>query len=390
MEQYNKMQIDDIRFLRLLRLATHLERNAPCWCGSGIKFKNCHLKREHQQPVTEQEIIENSRRTWGKKYCLHPHAQQNLCKGKIVKAHTIQRNGGLSAIARDGYVYSALEFIKKNPAADFNMELVGIKNASTFTGFCTHHDATTFAPIEQRPLAATQEHTFLLGFRAISQEIFKKRAQLEDIPFMRTLDKGKSLGEQIQLKIFLDDWQLGVSSGLRDLEVHKSEWDGTLLVSDFQKVHYYVLWFDQAPNFVCTGLISPECDFYGKTIQDLSKTGSFLDCITFSLLPTDNGGAAIFSWLNDNKACNQLIESLHHYSDNDIPHAVCRFAFEFFENLFVSPDWWEQLKDDQKTVLLQRQASGQLEVDRNSDCLVDDGYRLVNWNLLARETNLRI
>ncbi|TMQ32378.1 MAG: hypothetical protein E6K70_18875 [Planctomycetota bacterium] len=26
-------------------------RNQPCWCGSGEKFKHCHLGRSEQEPV---------------------------------------------------------------------------------------------------------------------------------------------------------------------------------------------------------------------------------------------------------------------------------------------------------------------------------------------------
>ncbi|RYG88110.1 MAG: hypothetical protein EON58_20220 [Alphaproteobacteria bacterium] len=24
-------------------------RNGPCWCGSGLKYKKCHLNREEQE-----------------------------------------------------------------------------------------------------------------------------------------------------------------------------------------------------------------------------------------------------------------------------------------------------------------------------------------------------
>jgi SEC-C motif len=33
-----------------------LGRNEPCWCGSGKKYKKCHLDRENQPPVHPWEV----------------------------------------------------------------------------------------------------------------------------------------------------------------------------------------------------------------------------------------------------------------------------------------------------------------------------------------------
>ena len=35
--------------------ANSLSRNAPCWCGSGKKFKKCHLGKEQIQSPPMQE-----------------------------------------------------------------------------------------------------------------------------------------------------------------------------------------------------------------------------------------------------------------------------------------------------------------------------------------------
>ena len=36
-------------------LANSISRNAPCWCGSGKKFKKCHLGKEQIQSPPMQE-----------------------------------------------------------------------------------------------------------------------------------------------------------------------------------------------------------------------------------------------------------------------------------------------------------------------------------------------
>ncbi len=33
-----------------------LGRNDPCWCGSGKKYKNCHMKSDQKQGATPQRV----------------------------------------------------------------------------------------------------------------------------------------------------------------------------------------------------------------------------------------------------------------------------------------------------------------------------------------------
>jgi len=51
-----------------------LNRNAPCWCGSGKKYKNCHLRQDHRtgQPVPDT----------GVGLGVHPEAPQILLKSE--------------------------------------------------------------------------------------------------------------------------------------------------------------------------------------------------------------------------------------------------------------------------------------------------------------------
>ena len=40
----------------------NLSRNDPCWCGSGKKFKKCHLGREQPPPRPKASVSQNPRR----------------------------------------------------------------------------------------------------------------------------------------------------------------------------------------------------------------------------------------------------------------------------------------------------------------------------------------
>jgi transposase len=74
-----------------------------CWCGSGKKFKKCHLNRESAPRQTIQEVIETGQTAYAQKICLHP--DPSTCKRGIIKAHSVQQSSSLDKIAVKGKVY---------------------------------------------------------------------------------------------------------------------------------------------------------------------------------------------------------------------------------------------------------------------------------------------
>src|SRR6185503_2227946 len=250
-------------------------------------------------------------------YCIYPGAGAE-CSGNIVKAHTIQKKGfGLTRIARNGEVYG-FTYRSVGQPKSYGAKLMHINAASTFTGFCSFHDNSTFLEIETNPFKANEEHSFLLGYRAIAKEAFLKRAQLEQISFLRKSDKGRDVATQKLMQRDLDYWEEGVSAGAKEIEHYRQNYEKGLVASDYSDEHYYIVELDQTPDFMCSGTSQPEYDFEGNLLQDLADTSRLLDHITFSLIATDTGGAAVFSWYGENKSSDRLIKSLHSLSDEQI------------------------------------------------------------------------
>ncbi|HSH98415.1 MAG TPA: SEC-C metal-binding domain-containing protein [Methyloradius sp.] len=114
-----------------------LGRNDPCWCGSGAKYKKCHLDRESEPPHDPWKVAAEVAKEFSSEMCLVPEEMKHNCSGKIIKAHTVPRSGSLAKIAQAGHVYTFVpslpNFIKNK--GKLLPQLVGIKNASTFTGF---------------------------------------------------------------------------------------------------------------------------------------------------------------------------------------------------------------------------------------------------------------
>jgi hypothetical protein len=95
----------------------NIGRNDPCWCGSQIKYKRCHLNREKQKPLERWEASKEFNNKFSRRICSSPNSFHQDCSKKIIKAHTVPKSSSLKAIAKDGHVLGmkmSLENIFKN------------------------------------------------------------------------------------------------------------------------------------------------------------------------------------------------------------------------------------------------------------------------------------
>ena len=360
-----------------------LGRNAPCWCGSGEKYKRCHLNRDRQEPIKWWDASKKLKEAFGAKDCLVPAPLKGDCSPVVVRAHSVPRGGSLSQIARDGHVYSFIPSLDNLIRHDgvVPAELVGVKKASTFTGFCSVHDNAIFAPLEQERFNGSQEHCFLLGYRALARELFTKTALASLSPLRGELDRGRSPDQQLAIqkrKVWFD---IGASAGLRDNQFHKDNYDHVLLSRDFASVRAYVIELESAPPIMCSGGIFPEQDFDGNDLQDLGDLSMTPDVLNFSSFYGGEGGAIVFTWLPDSdRACRAFVDSLRATQSDRLTDTLIRFFFESCENLHMQPSWWETLSEHQRAALIDRMAnSANPELARHSGCLIDDGLRFEGW-----------
>ncbi len=363
-------------------------RNEPCWCGSGKKYKHCHLHRDQEARIQPWEADKGLRASYGAKRCMAPEALRETCSGDIVRAHTVSKSGSLKQIARDGHVYSFVKSIQAIVGSNgvLTPELVGVNKASTFTGFCATHDKQLFAPIEDSPFAFTEEQCFLLGYRAMARETFLKEAQLEGMGFLRQADRGHPVESQLAIQTMIAGMQVGSDAGARDALRQKAFYDEVLLSKDFSGVRAYAIAFDRMPPVLCSGGVFPYEAFDGTKVQDFADLGRPADAIYYASLAVNGAGAVVFSWLPDSDAtCSRFIATLEQVDDAGVTDALLRFFFEFCENLHVSPEWWESLEEASRRALIGRlTAAGNVTVPREDDCLVDDGRRYDDWGVSRR------
>jgi hypothetical protein len=278
--------------------------------------------------------------------------------------------------------------MKGQPGADGTppYKLVGLKQASTFTGFCAGHDAELFRPLETRPFVASKKQLFLLAYRALSKEIYAKKFAIRSIPLLRKGDVGQGPLEQVTLQKNLYVHEQALRLSLRDLESSWKDYQTAFLSEDYDRFSAYLIFSDKSPDFAVSGGIHPEFDFQGRAIQNLASP-KCLDLITYTVLPLPSGGVFALVWdTKSAKSCHELASSLDALRTEDVPDALVRFTYEHFENTYASPSWWEGLQEAQRRHLLDRIAlSASSLAVRRADCLLDDGLRTASWRVIARE-----
>ena len=363
-------------------------RNDLCWCGSGKKYKKCHIDRKDQTPVRPWEVDAHFRKRTEKGKCLHVGATVGTICGKpAIGSHTVIRKM-LKQIARKGHVYhegASIQDLDKT-GGKMLVKQIGINDASVLPIFCEEHDSGAFAPLEQVPFTGSQEQCALLAYRALCHELTKKQLSLNSLPVLKGFDRGKELPQQAMIQTMLTALEGAYRASARDAEAHKLQFDFMLLSRDYTDLRGYVVTFDQIPEILCAGGIFPECDFAGRQLQHLGDLSKKMDEITFSLIATDKGGAFVFAWHDSSETfCRPLAASLDALTDDELPHAVVRFVSEFCENRYFKPDWWDAVDSKTKHVLTSRfQTAVASDKLRAVNCLTDDGVRAVSWQVTGR------
>jgi len=363
-------------------------RNDPCWCGSGKKYKRCHINRTDQDVVRPWEVDAHFRQRAERGECLHVGATAgSICGKAAIGSHTVPRKM-LRLIARNGHVYhqsATIQDLEKNQG-QLRIKLIGVNEASVLPIFCEDHDSGTFLPLEQAQFTGSKEQCFLLAYRAICDEFAKKRRTLNSVPVLKGFDRGKALPEQVRIQTMLTAFAAANEASVRDMESQKRTFDAMLQGHNYTDLQGYVVTFESLPEILCSGGHYPECDFAGKPLQYLGDLSKTMEQILFALIATERGGAFVFAWHDRSKeVCRKLAASLDALPDNDLPHAIVRFVFEFCENRYFNPDWWEGTDQNTKDALMRRfQISISPNEFRAVTCLLDDGVRAVSWKVIGR------
>lgn len=368
-----------------IRAVANLDPYVPCWCRSGKKYKFCHFRRERKDPINIYDVEKEMLQQFSQGYCSYPRLDGDECSPGISKAHTIQRKGGLAAIAEAGHVLSvkpSMQMMIEHEGVP-HPRRVGVRQASVFPGFCSKHDAATFLPIEGKNVDFDKPSALLFAYRSIAYARFAKQAELKSIEIWRKMDRGQPLRKQEFIQDYLHVYEEGIKIGMRDVDVWKCNYDTRILSGDLDRFYFHAVRFDLTLPIVGCGAFHPEFDLRGNALQQLARPDFEFEHLALSVTAYAEQTVAFFGWIGEPSGpAGTFVESFEELSQDRKADALVRIAFEQMDNIYLQQSWWEALPKSDQSRLLLHIPSGTSGAPRTFDCLVDHGTAYANANVI--------
>lgn len=329
------------------------DRNAPCWCGSGLKYKKCHYDREEQEKENPWDAVAANRKAFQQKKCWAANVGLGLCQGSIIRAHTVSKGSNLRKIAKDGHVlqYSAnIEDLKKN-GGKLSVKPIGINEASIFNGFCAYHDQTLFSCIENEQYSGRPDQNLAVAYRTLSRELFGKDAMAEMKTILRGADKGQDLPTQINLQALIAELELGNGAARKELRATHNALTDALVHQRPAALRSLVIAFNGRLPFMFAGAWSPFTDLYGAPLQT-GYVDEILEQVVFTSFAGDPGDFICVSWRDTLDAPGKVIADQIDVLSGDQKAKFClQLVVKHIENIFFDPAWFEGLNQGQRDLL---------------------------------------
>lgn len=317
-------------------------RNEPCPCGAKKKFKHCHGGVHAVATPEPGQMDAQLRKHFPKSECLVPSSLKQNCQGKVIASHTVSRSGSLGEIAKNGYVYSydfGIEWLRKNKG-EIVPKLRGWKEASTFPGFCAHHDKHLFAPLEDAPFIGSLQQCFLLSYRSFAWELYSNLCSYNNNPYRAALVTLKGPSAQDRIAQFNQSNTLG----LHNIQAQKVAYDDVLSNERWSDCHGLLIEFDQIFPVQGSAAWSPTTDINGIHIQALGLTPRRAESAAIVSFAANGHSYFLLFWLDDSAAVvPKLADSIDALPKGSIASVLAALLLLTSENCHFSPDWYEAL-----------------------------------------------
>jgi hypothetical protein len=279
--------------------------------------------------------------------CLYPG-----CNEAAILSHSQQKEGALRLIAKEGLVYglrkSMYHIISHIIKGADNLPLtkIGIREASSFKGYCNHHDKEIFVSIEQKPLIVDDaQQAALFCLRAISFEIAAKR---------KNMLRMKMMWDEIgaYAKDYEDESSLWIE-GMKYFLIREAPFIFNQLTDMLTKHNYsnlHVSWarIQQKLPFSLTTSFCPWLDkFAEKWSPDFNKPQAM---VALSVIPAMDQTDIICSWLDycheDSKWIGEEMATM-----KGIERIINLLGFSETEDFCINIDFWESQTEEMKALI---------------------------------------
>lgn len=279
------------------------------------------------------------------------------CSQRIARAHSIPMASVLSKLSVDGHVMS----LRVDPRCGPTMARVGVRKASTFTGFCTRHDNRVFEPIDSEvrfEQGVSNVQIALLGLRATAREYWAKLNWVTNMESTLRLAKGGRVeelaemygighedAEEMALRVRGAPAQYGVEMRVaikrlgRVFDSYAAQSQGRY--SHLTRSEEFVLPYEA--GLACSVLFSAEFDLEGARLGSTELYADVAD-VALSILPGNGITRVVFSHHRRfSPRLDLLWAQLRNLSQSELRTRLSQLLVVHGENFVMSPTTWLQL-----------------------------------------------
>ena len=272
--------------------------------------------------------------------CLEP---SEACSKPPIRAHSIQNATVLNKLCCDGHVIMPRLKAQSTGQTGVSFELIGRRQATTFTGLCGKHDHAIFDPIDKGPIdGCSEEHLFLLAYRSVLRELHAVLTGAFKI----------QLGFQEKVVLGLVRGDVPTADGVRATEQlmnafdsyqYKREYDAACSEKEFGRIEH-VPFFERGwlPTIAVSALFSLDSIVVG---DDVAR-------VALNVYPSENGMMVVFSFLkNHAQYIRPFLEPFRAVSGDRLLQMVSVRTLNSCENFVIAPSFWNGLNDSKKRAI---------------------------------------
>lgn len=264
--------------------------------------------------------------------CLEPSMQ---CTDEAIRAHSIQNSQTIALLENDNHVIAwQPRFSEAGP--DVQLRSVGRNEASTFFGFCNHHDTELFRPLDVKPLDTNdREQLFLLAYRGITCELHEVMTAAKQLQGLYTARVGRGV----------DSPNASSPAGQKGVEQMLLSWamwryrhayyDEPLLAKSFTGVEHDVIEMENQPPCIAASSF-----FAVKDIHfDEELVGTAINILPVSETKT----VVVLSYANqDRGAVRATLDRILNSSGDVQKYELSKLVLNRISNVLISPHHFEK------------------------------------------------
>ena len=314
-------------------------------------FKNALPAAERQLRLANMESRTGKKkrlkgygyRVWNSRFgrCLAPGS---VCLKPPIRAHSVQRQGSMRLLSSGGHVIMLRQRFDLKSGPTISFHLVGVRNATVFTGLCAQHDFDLFKRIDreffrmddvqclflQAYRAILRETHVCLEFAAKLQSVYQKQCDLGLVD--RNVPSRGSLSAVQRIVVAYETW------------LYKESIDRAFQQGNVSIFSHDVL--DLGQTGACIGVSSLFSLDEAQTIHDAPR-------VALNVIPVPGGNTyAILSYIGPDKdAARTWLNPVLTAAGRKQRYLLSRLVLERSDNIVINPQLYTRLNHDRREVI---------------------------------------